>query len=136
MDDEVQFRKLQQMIIDGDIDLEVSKTYSAAALGGPVGGFVFTILVLGVLGVFCYLLYVRRFLHALFCLIGLVVFWRLWCKFGFYYYYMRSIKDMDFFIKAYRSRMIRLENVATGEYVSHPTSWRSLVYDSSIKDDS
>ena len=135
MDDERKFQKLQEMIINGDIDLEVSRTYSSAAFGGPVGGFLFTVVVVAALVLCCYLLYVHQLLHALCCFIALLVFWKVWSKLGFYYYYIRSMKHMDFFIKAYQSRMIRLQNVATGEYVSYPTSWRSALCDSCIEDE-
>jgi len=66
------------------------------------------------------------FLYSIFVLIGLVVFWKLWAKLSFYYFYVRSIRNYGFFYSAYISGIIRLRVGEEGLTISHPTPWEHI----------
>lgn len=121
-----EFSKLQELIKQDKVIVDVSKTYSGAAFGGKAGGFLFTIIVITVLASIVYFIFKSLFEYAVIIFIGLIVFWKLWGKLAFYYSYIRSIKNYDYFYSAYISGIIRLCVGEEGPIVSYPKPWESI----------
>ena len=120
------FSRLQELIKQDKVLVEVSRSYSGSAFGGPVGGCSFTAIVFTALVGIIVLLLKGLFLYSIFVLIGLVVFWKLWAKMSFYYFYVRSIRNYSFFCSAYISGIIRLRVGEEGLTVSYPSPWEYI----------
>lgn len=121
-----QFSRLQELIKQDKVLVEVSRPYSGSAFGGAVGGCLFTLIVLSSLVGIVIFLIKGLFLYAVIVLIGLVVLWKLWAKLAFYYFYVRSIRNYEFFYSAYISSIIQLRVGEEGPITSYPTPWNYI----------
>lgn len=124
---EEKFSKLRELIVQDKILLEVSKSYSGAAFGGKSGGCLYTLI--NLIGLVYTIIFLAKgkFLYSLFILIGLFLLFKTWSKIAFYYFYIRSGRNYDFFCAAYNSGIIRLRINNTNEVVSTPTPWVSII---------
>lgn len=124
---EKKFSKLKELIVKDKILLEISKSYSGAAFGGKLGGYLYTLINLAALAYIVIFLVKRRFLHSFLVIIGIILLFKIWSKIAFYYFYTRSGRNYDFFCAAYNSGIIRLRIKNSNEVVSTPTPWTSIL---------
>lgn len=124
---EEKFSKLKDLIVKDKILLEVSKSYSGVAFGGKLGGCLYTLINLTAL-VYIIIFPVKgRFLYSFLIFIGLILLFKIWSKIAFYYFYIRSGRNYDFFCAAYNSGVIRLRINNSNEVVSAPMPWFSVL---------
>ena len=120
------YNDLQQLIKEDRVIVEVSRTLSGTAFGGKVGGWLYSVISLGIFGIIIILLVKGHFIWSLLTIIGYFMFFKLWSKLSFYYFYVRSLRNYEMFQAAYNSGIIRLRIGETGPVVSFPSSWESV----------
>lgn len=123
---EEQFSKLKELIVEDKILPEVSKSYSGTIFGGKLGGCLYTLINLVALVYVVIFLVKGRFLYSFVILIGIILLFKIWSKIAFYYFYIKSGKNYDFFCAAYNSGIIRLRINNSNEVVSAPMPWFSV----------
>lgn len=124
--DDKQYAKLIDLFNEDKVLIEVSKSYSSAVFGGKIGGFLFTILILGAIAGIIYFLFYGLYLNAIITVVALILFFIVWSKVAFYYFFNRSRRDYDFFQAAYDQRIIRLCIKDSGVVVSVPKPWHAV----------
>lgn len=125
--DKEEYSKLQELIKQDKVLIQVSKKYSGAALGGRLGCFFFNLILLSSLVGLTSFIVKGLYLYALFVVVGFVIFFMLWSKAAFYYSYVRSIRSFDYFTSAYVSGIIRLHRKEGGLTLSFPEPWKHIL---------
>lgn len=125
--DKEDYSRLQELIKQDKVLIQVSKKYSGAALGGRLGCFFFNLILLSSLVGLTFFIVKGLYLYALFVVVGFVIFFVFWSKAAFYYSYVRSIRSFDYFNSAYVSGIIQLRTKEGGLTLSFPEPWKHIL---------